>query len=91
MWIPVSIQRAASIKGENGLTVKPTKCQFGMKECYYLGHIVGNGQVRPDPEKLRAIKEFPVPLTKKQVREFSGLTGYYRWFIGNYATIAAPL
>ena len=76
---------------ESGLTVKPTKCQFGMKEYYYLGHIVGNGQVRPDPEKLRAVRKFPVPLTKKQVRGFLGLTGHYWRFIGNYGTIAAPL
>lgn len=33
----------------NNLTAKPGKCQFGMKECSYLGHVVGNGQVKPDP------------------------------------------
>jgi phospholipid-translocating ATPase len=62
-----------------------------MKECIYLGHIVGNGQVRPDPTKLAAVRNFPVPTTKKQVRGFLGLTGYYRKFILNYATVAAPL
>ena len=76
---------------DNHLTAKPVKCQFGMRECFYLGHIVGNGQVRPDPAKLSAVRNFPVPATKKQVRGFLGLTGYYRKFIGNYATIAAPL
>lgn len=76
---------------KNRLTAKPAKCQFGMKECIYLGHIVGNGQVRPDPTKLAAVRNFPVPTTKKQVRAFLGLTGYYRKFIANYATVAAPL
>ena len=31
-----------------GLTVKPTKCQFAMLQCFYLGHVVGNGEVRPE-------------------------------------------
>ncbi len=57
----------------------------------YLGYVVGSGHVKPDPEKLRAVEEFPVPTTKKQVRGFLGLTGYYRRFIADYATIAVPL
>ena len=47
--------------------------------------------MRPDPEKLRAAKEFPVPVTKKGVRSFLELTGYYRKFIGKFATIATSL
>ena len=74
----------------SNLTAKPSKCQFGMKECTYLGHVVGNGLVKPDPGKLRAVEEFPVPQTKKQVRAFLGLTGYYRRFIENFASIATP-
>ena len=35
--------------GEAGLTVKPMKCQLGMEECIYLGHIVGSGNVKPNP------------------------------------------
>ena len=76
---------------KSNLTAKPSKCQFGMQECIYLGHIVGNGQVRPDPKKLAAVEGYPVPKTKKQVRGFLGLTGYYRKFIGNYSTLAMPL
>lgn len=74
-----------------GLTAKPSKCHFAMKECIYLGHIVGNGQVRPEIEKVAAVEGFPVPKTKKEVRTFWGLTGYYRKFVVNYATLAAPL
>ena len=73
---------------ENRLT---SKCQFAMEECSYLGYIVGNGHVQPDQEKIRAVKEFPKPTTKKQVRAFLGLTGYYRKFIASYASLAAPL
>ena len=74
-----------------GLTAKPKKCQFGMKQCIYLGHVVGNGNIRPEQSKIEAVMTFQVPQTKKQVRAFLGVTGYYRKFIHNFATIAAPL
>ena len=74
-----------------GLTAKPRKCQFGMTQCVYLGHVVGNGVVRPEQSKVEAVMSFPTPQTKKQVRAFLGVTGYYRKFIPNFATIAAPL
>ena len=73
------------------LTAKPKKCQFGMARCTYLGHMVGGGEVRPEPSKVEAIRTFPVPTTKKQVRVFLGLSGYYRKFIPNYSSQAAVL
>ena len=63
------------------LTAKPQKCQFGMAKCVYLGHRVGGGTVEPDPCKVEAVREFLVPKTIKDVRQFLGLTGYYRKFI----------
>lgn len=62
-----------------------------MKECTYLGHIVGSGSVKPDPAKLEAVRQFPVPHTKKQVRAFLGLAGYYRRFIPHFSSVASPL
>ena len=52
---------------EAGLTAKPSKCVFGASKCKYLGHIVGNGVVEPDPSKVQAVLHFPVPTTKTQV------------------------
>ena len=66
-----------------GLTIRLKKCQFGMNHCSYLGHIVGNGEVRQEESKLQAVRDFPTPTTKKRVRAFLGLTGYYRKFIPN--------
>ena len=74
-----------------GLTAKPAKCQFGMAQCSYLGHVVGNGRVCPEDAKVTAVKEFPKPKTKRQVRAFLGLTGYYRRFIKDFASTATPL
>ena len=71
--------------------MKLAKCQFGMKECVYLRHVVGNGTVRPETNKIGAVESFPRPETKREVRGFLGLTGYYRRFIPDYATIALPL
>ena len=76
---------------EAGLTVKPKKCQFRMSNCTYLGHIVGNGQVKPELSKVEALHTFKKPQTKKQVRAFLGLAGYYRKFVPHFATVAAPL
>ena len=74
-----------------GLTVKKKKCQFGMAQCNYLGHVVGSGLVLPQTDKVQAVRQFAIPQTKKDVRMFLGLAGYYRKFIANFASIAAPL
>ena len=76
---------------EAGLTAKPKKCQFAMNQCKYLGHVVGNGVVQPESGKVNVVNSFAVPEMKIQVRVFLGLTGYYRRFIPDYATVALPL
>lgn len=74
-----------------GLTLKLNKCHFGMSSCLYLGHEVGNSKVKPLEAKIAAIQSFKKPVTKKDVQAFLGLTGYYRRFIPNFASVAAPL
>ena len=85
------IQMVLTRLREANLTIKPKKCQFGMSNCTYLGHVVGNGEVKPELSKLDAVRMFPQPTTKKQVRGFLGLTGYYQKFIPGFASMAAPL
>jgi hypothetical protein len=52
---------------------------------------MGNGKIHPHAEKTRAIWDWPRPQTKRDIRAFLGITGYYRHFIPGYATIANPL
>ncbi len=74
-----------------GLTVRARKCQLAMRECLFLGHVVGRGQVKPVAGKIAHLKEFKTPKTKKDVRSFLGLAGYYRRFVPHFSTTAAPL
>ena len=64
---------------------------FCMTQCGYLGYHVGGGLVQVDRAKVEAVETFAVPNTKKDVRSFLGLAGYYSKFIPNYASTAAPL
>ncbi len=64
-----------------GLTANPKKCAIGRVEVRYLGFHLGHGQVRPQIDKTAAIAACPRPKTKKEVRQFLGLAGYYRRFI----------
>jgi transposase len=73
------------------ITLKPSKCSFMMNEIKLLGHVISHGTVKPDPEKIRAVKEMPRPRDVKQVRAFVGLVSYYRRFIPNLAAIGKPL
>jgi hypothetical protein len=67
------------------------KCSFGLEEVDFLGHVVGGGCVKVDPKKVAAVKEWPVPNNVHDVRCFLGLTGFYRKFVKQYASIAHPL
>ena len=62
-----------------------------MFECEYLGHRVGGGKIRLDKAKVSAITDFKHPRTKKDVRSFLGLTGYYRRFLLHFAQLTASL
>lgn len=67
------------------------KCEFGKAMVTYLGKRVGQGQVRPLAAKVQAILDFPVPETRRQLRRFLGMCGYYRGFCKNFASVVAPL
>ena len=74
-----------------GLQLKPCKCHFALKEVRYLGHVVSRAGIRPDDDKVKVVSEYPVPRNNKELKQFLGLTNYYRRFIKDYAHIAEPL
>ena len=76
---------------EAGLKINPKKCKLLCKQVVVLGHVVSGKGISTDPEKIRVIKEWPVPADESQLRAFLGTAGYYRQFVPNYAHIASPL
>lgn len=74
-----------------GLTARPTKCEIAHYTLEYLGHVIGSGRARPVVDKVAAIKGMEHPKTKKKVRSFLGMTGYYRQYVPNYSTVAFHL
>lgn len=73
------------------LTIQLEKCQFAANEVEYLGHLITDHGVKPDPRKIEAVRNYPRPVCAKDVRSYLGLSGYYRKFIPNFAEIAKPL
>ncbi|KAK1423842.1 hypothetical protein QVD17_19151 [Tagetes erecta] len=73
------------------LYAKFSKCEFWMREVQFLGHIVNEKGIQVDPSKIEAIKNWEAPKTPTQVRQFMGLSGYYRRFIKDFSRIAVPL
>ena len=73
------------------LTLNLAKCEFGKATVTYLGKQVGLGQVRPVDAKITAILSYPVPSTRRELRRFLGMTGYYRCFCKNFSVVVAPL
>ncbi|KAK9148304.1 hypothetical protein Scep_007061 [Stephania cephalantha] len=75
----------------NHLYVKKEKCEFAAQTISFLSHVVGQGQLQMDPEKVRAIMEWPNPTKVTELRSFLGLANYYRRFVEGYSRRVAPL
>lgn len=76
---------------EAGLQLNPLKCSWGVNRLEFLGHVVENGQLLPDPKKVQAIKDMIPPTNVDELRSFLGLTGYVQKFVPFYPNVCAPL
>ncbi|KAF4411871.1 Transposon Tf2-6 polyprotein [Colletotrichum fructicola] len=77
---------------EAGLQLDVDKCEFEQKRVKYLGYIVDvDSGISVDPDKIEAIEHWETPTTIRGVRGFLGFANYYRDFIPDFSTTAAPL
>lgn len=73
------------------LTLNLKKCEFGKIQIKFLGYKFTKDGLLPDAKKLDAIRHFPILTDKHEVKQFLGLTGFFRRFVPKYAQIARPL
>lgn len=76
---------------EEGYYAHPDKCEFFRNQVEFLGHVVSADGVAVQQHKVQRVREWPVPQTKRDVKSFLGMTGYYRKFIQSYSRVALPL
>ena len=74
-----------------GLKLKLEKCEFAKKQLKYLGFIISEFSIKPDPEKVRAIVDQPALTNQTQIRSFLGMIRFFRNHIQGFSTIAAPM
>ncbi|GFO43366.1 Pol polyprotein [Plakobranchus ocellatus] len=72
-------------------TVRPVKCLLGPRTVDFLGHSLGRGAIGLQEKNVEKVKSAPRPKTKREVRVFLGLVGYYKEFVPNFAAVSAPL
>ncbi|KAG3123582.1 hypothetical protein PI124_g22840 [Phytophthora idaei] len=85
------LRKLLGLMRKHNLYANLKKCIFGASEIPILGCLVGNNGVRPDPEKVRVINEWPTLSNVKELRQFLGLATYSCKYVENYAGKIRPL
>jgi hypothetical protein len=85
------VDEILSIMEEWSLYAKESKCEFGMTEVLYLGHIIGEKGVHVHQGKIQAILDWPTPKTLTELKGFLGICIYYRMFFKGFCQLCAAL
>jgi len=85
------VRTVLTLLQQHNLLVDPDKCKWHQEEVEFLGCLVGKDGVKMSPEKIRVVKEWPIPTTVKEIQAFLGFVNFNRQFIQNFSKIAIPL
>ncbi|GBG85810.1 hypothetical protein CBR_g40620 [Chara braunii] len=76
---------------EANFKINAKKCEWAKTQVLYLGHVLDGDGIKPEDNKIAAIRDWLTPRTLTELRSFLGVANYYRKFVRNFSTIAAPL
>jgi hypothetical protein len=77
--------------GQHSLKLKLKKCSFFQEQTEYLGFIISEQGIKPDPKKVDTIRQLPAPTSVREIKGFIGMCSYYRRFTPNFSQIAELL
>ena len=86
-----TLRKVADVLAKAKLSINFEKSGFCLKNMRYMGYVVDELGLRPDPEKVSCVLKVTLPKTVTELRRFLGMAGWYRRFIHCFATIAAPM
>ena len=73
------------------LFTKLSKCEFRLQSIAFLGHIVSSEGIRVDSQKIKAVKQWPIPTSTTYIKSFLVIPGYYRRFVEGFSSMASLL
>ena len=85
------VEEVLSLLRKHSLYAKKRKCQFMTNELLYLGHIIGEHGIKPDPAKISSLTDWKTPMNVHDVRSFLGFANYFRKFVQGYSALVTPL
>lgn len=87
----INLEKVFQRLRESNFKIQMDKSEFLKLETAYLGHIISKDGIKPNPDKITAIQNYPLPRTSKDIKRFLGLLGYYRKFIPDFAKLTKPM